>query len=191
MIWSNPAKAKMEKGSVLGIVDSPPGILRLGLGRAALAQTRNATRDPSPELRAVGSSDLLQESSRRVGLSLSRAVHREVGAGTTRAAMPASKKGSVLDIVDSPPGILRLGLGRAGLAQTRNATRDPSPELRAVGSSDLLQKSSRRVGLSLSRAVHREVGAGTTRAATPASGRRNPGVLPMPSPPKLRHDVVG
>jgi hypothetical protein len=44
------------------------------------------------------------------------------------------KKGAVLDIVDSPPGILRLGLGRAGLAQTRNATRDPSPGLRTVES---------------------------------------------------------
>ena len=101
------------------------------------------------------------------------------------------EKGSVLDIVDSPPGILQLGLGRAGLAQTRNATRDPPPGLRAVGSSDLQQESSRKVGLSLSRAVHREVGAGTTRAAMPASGRRDPGVLPMCSPPKLRRGVVG
>jgi hypothetical protein len=101
------------------------------------------------------------------------------------------EKGSVLDIVDSLTGILRLGLGRAGLAQTRNATRDSSPGLRVVESSDLQQESSRKVGLSLSRAIHREVGAGTTRAAMPASGRRDPGVLPMCSPPKLRRGVVG
>jgi len=107
------------------------------------------------------------------------------------SSMFVSEKGSVLDIVDSPAGILRLGLGRAGLAQTRNATRDPSPGLRTVESSDLQQESSGQVGLSLSQAVHREVGAGTTRAAMPASGRRNPGVLPMPSPPKPRRGVVG